>query len=58
MEDEIRSFEKAIVKDVEDQQDRVEREVKGRQAKMVQVLDEGLHTLAPHEHRRKDGGDV
>lgn len=58
MEDEIRGFEKAIVKDVEDHQDRVEREVRGRQVKMVQVVDEGLHALAPHEHRRKDGGDA
>ncbi|KAK8083890.1 hypothetical protein PG996_002671 [Apiospora saccharicola] len=58
MEDEIRGFEKAIVKDVEDHQDRVEREVRGRQAKMVQVVDEGLHSIAPHEHRRKDGEDA
>ncbi|KAK6841176.1 hypothetical protein PG987_002036 [Apiospora arundinis] len=56
--EEIRGFEKAVVKDVEDHKDRAEREVRERQAQVVQVVDEGLHTLAPsHEHRHKEGGD-
>ncbi|KAK8055027.1 hypothetical protein PG993_000254 [Apiospora rasikravindrae] len=58
IEDEIRGFEKAIVKDVEDHKDRVEREVRERQTHVVQVVDEGLQTLAPHEHRRKEDGDA
>ncbi|KAK7941391.1 uncharacterized protein PG986_013778 [Apiospora aurea] len=55
---EIRGFEKAFVKDVEDHKDRVEREARERQTHVVQVLDEGLRTLAPHEHRRKEDGDA
>ncbi|KAK6863749.1 hypothetical protein PG995_000277 [Apiospora arundinis] len=58
IEEEIRGFEKAMVKDVEDHKDRAEREVRERQAQVVQVVDEGLHTLVPrHEHRHKEGGD-
>ncbi|KAK8087812.1 hypothetical protein PG997_002773 [Apiospora hydei] len=56
--DEIRGFEKAFVKEVEDHKDRVEREARERQTHVVQVLDEGLRTLAPHEHRRKEDGDA
>ncbi|KAK8126854.1 uncharacterized protein PG998_002613 [Apiospora kogelbergensis] len=58
IEEDMRGFEKAIVKDVEDHRDKVEHEVRERQAQVVQVVDEGLHALAPsHEHRRKEGGD-